>query len=370
MDSSSSSHMTVNSEVFISLDRSAKTCIKMANGTICNTEGKGVIKLNSGEDFTGVVFNNKTKNNLLLKVPISRNNMVPLVINDEKKALATSLEDETWLWHNSPTSALTHQTPFEAFHERKPKVTHLKVFGCVAHVLIPSQKRSKLDENSVKCIFVGYSFETKGYRFYNPETNKLLISCDVVFDDKSSWEWNKMRINEAIIQEDVGFTNLETLEGDENSYSSTPDSTLNSLRPALASSSSSSTPPRKWRLLTDIYEQKERCQLVQIAEPSSFNEAVQSVAWCDAMDDEMKALENNKTWELVNCQRERKSSASKSIYKLKANSIQKHKAKEGITFSSVVNLILFGFYQLFQNQFDVMYKCRPALNYVKTKGKH
>ncbi|KAL0448186.1 UNVERIFIED_CONTAM: hypothetical protein Slati_1946500 [Sesamum latifolium] len=49
MDSGSSSHMTANSEVFISLDRSAKTRIKMADGTIHNTEGKGMIMLNSGE---------------------------------------------------------------------------------------------------------------------------------------------------------------------------------------------------------------------------------------------------------------------------------------------------------------------------------
>ena len=47
-------------------------------------------------------------------------------------------------------------------------VTHFKVFGCVAYVLIPSQKREKLDNNSVKCIFVGYSVETKGYWFYDP----------------------------------------------------------------------------------------------------------------------------------------------------------------------------------------------------------
>ncbi|GMJ02182.1 hypothetical protein HRI_003887400 [Hibiscus trionum] len=539
MDSGCSSHMTANLELFISLDRSTKTHIKMADGTIRNTEGKGVIKLNSGEgscikdvlyvpdldsnllsvgqflregyclvfeDFSCTVFTDKTKKNLLLQVPMSRNNMFPVVIHDEKKALAATLEDDNWLWHHryghlnftslsllsnqklvdglpairpidalcescvvgkqhrdtfpkssnmraskiaelihadvcgpmqtpslnnnryfvvfvddfsrmtwvyfvkeksevfsifrkfkssiekqsgnavkvlrtdrggefmsrefdsfceemgihrqltasytpqqngvaerknrslvemaksmlkakclpksfwaeaihtatyvlnrSPTSALIHQTPFEAFHERKPKVTHFKIFGSVVHVLIPSQKRSKLDDNSVKCIFVGYSLQTKGYRFYNPETKKLLISRDVVFDEKSSWTWNEMQINEATIQEDDESTNQQTIErnmtdGGGNSQLSTPDSVSGSS--ASASSSSSSTPPRKWRSLTEIYEQTERCQLVQIAEPSSFDEAVQSVAWCSAMDDEMKALEKNKTWELVNLPKE------------------------------------------------------------------
>ncbi|KAL4289903.1 hypothetical protein GQ457_14G000940 [Hibiscus cannabinus] len=418
MDSGSSSHMTANLEAFISLNRSAKTRIKTADGTIHHSEGKGVIQLNSGqgcfikdvlyvpyldsnllsvgqflregysllfEDYSCAVFTDKTKKNLLLKVPMAKNNMFPLVINDEKKALVASLEDDSWLWHHryghlnfkslsllsnqnlvdglpmirridavcescvvgkqhrdpfskssnmraskpvelihadvcgpmqtlslnnsryfvvfvddfsrmtwvyfvkeksevfsvfkkfkssiekqsgnavkvlrtdrggefvstefdnfceemgiqhqltasytpqqngvaerknrslvemaksmlkakclpksfwaeaihtaayvlnrSPTSALTHLTPFEAFQGRKPKVTHFKVFGCVAHVLVPSQKRSKLDDNSVKCIFVGYSLETKGYRFYNPENKKLIISRDVVFDEKSA----------------------------------------------------------------------------------------------------------------------------------------------------------------------------------------
>ncbi|KAL0345416.1 UNVERIFIED_CONTAM: Retrovirus-related Pol polyprotein from transposon TNT 1-94 [Sesamum radiatum] len=119
-----------------------------------------------------------------------------------KSFWAEAIHTAAYVLNRSPTSALTRQTPFEAFHGRKPKVSHFKVFGCVAHVLIPSQKRSKLDENSVKCIFVGYSLETKGYRFYNPKAKKLLISRDVVFDEKSTWNGSELQINEATIQDD------------------------------------------------------------------------------------------------------------------------------------------------------------------------
>ncbi|KAL0424085.1 UNVERIFIED_CONTAM: Retrovirus-related Pol polyprotein from transposon TNT 1-94 [Sesamum radiatum] len=127
------------------------------------------------------------------------------------------------------------------------------VFGCVAHVLIPSQKRSKLDENSVKCIFVGYSLETKGYRFYNPKAKKLLISRDVVFDEKSTWNGSELQINEATIQDDNELTNQQTTEGngtedDGNSYPSTPESSPSSLSSQSASSSSSSTPAQKMEI--------------------------------------------------------------------------------------------------------------------------
>ncbi|KAK4435163.1 hypothetical protein Salat_0679600 [Sesamum alatum] len=208
MDSGSGSHMTANLEVFISFDRSAKTRIKMPDGMIRNTKGKGVIKLNSreGSCIKDVFYVPNLDSNLL----------------------------------------------------------------SVGKFLGEAQNRSKLDENSVKCIFVGYSLETKGYRFHNPEINKLVISRNVVFDEKSTWKWNEMQINEAIIQEDDEFTNQQTMEGNgiedgENSYPSTHDSIPNLLSSASASSSSSGTPPRKWRSLTEIYEQTERCQLVQIA---------------------------------------------------------------------------------------------------------
>ncbi|KAL4379170.1 hypothetical protein GQ457_02G022950 [Hibiscus cannabinus] len=441
MDSGSSSHMTANLEAFISLNRSAKTRIKTADGTIHHSEGKGVIHLNSGqgccikdvlyvpyldsnllsvgqflregysllfEDYSCVVFTDKTKKNLLLKVPMAKNNMFPLVINDEKKVLAASLEDDSWLWHHryghlnfkslsllsnqnlvdglpmircidavcescvvgkqhrdpfSKSSNMRASKPAELIHadvcgpmqtlslnnsryfvvfvddfsrmtwvyfvkdksevfsvfkkfkssiekqsgnavkvlrtdrggefvstefdnfceemglqhqltasytpqqngvaerknqslvemaksmlkakclpkRRKPKVTHFKVFGCIAHVLVPSQKRSKLDDNSVKCIFVGYSLETKGYRFYNPKNKKLIISHDVVFDEKSAWKWNEMQKYETTFQEDNEFIDQQATKGNENDDEGnlsppTPDS--------ISGSSSSASPTR------------------------------------------------------------------------------------------------------------------------------
>ena len=116
-----------------------------------------------------------------------------------KKFWAKAVHIAAYVLNRSLTSTLSNQTPFEVFHGRKPKVTHFKVFGCVAYVLVPSQKTDKLDDNSVKCIFVGYSLETKGYRFYNPISKKLLISRDVGFDEKSTWSWNEMQKCPAIV---------------------------------------------------------------------------------------------------------------------------------------------------------------------------
>ena len=81
----------------------------------------------------------------------------------------------------SPLKAVRNTTPYEARFRRKPNVSHLKVFGCIAYALIYENDRGKKDKKSEKCIFVGYSNESKGYQLYNPETKRLIIRRDVVF---------------------------------------------------------------------------------------------------------------------------------------------------------------------------------------------
>ncbi|MCO5587111.1 hypothetical protein L7F22_041058 [Adiantum nelumboides] len=85
-----------------------------------------------------------------------------------------------------PTRALKTITPYESWYDRKPSVSYFRVFGCLAYAHIPQQLRRKLDDKAVKCIFVGYSSGSKGYRLYNPATNKILESRDVIFADTTA----------------------------------------------------------------------------------------------------------------------------------------------------------------------------------------
>ena len=87
----------------------------------------------------------------------------------------------TYILNRCPTKSLQSITPYEAWHGKKPSIGHLRVFGCLAYALVPMQQRRKLDDKAVKCIFVGYSAESKGYRLYHPQSKRILISQDVVF---------------------------------------------------------------------------------------------------------------------------------------------------------------------------------------------
>ena len=59
-------------------------------------------------------------------------------------------------------------TPYECWLGTKPNVQNLKVWGCIAHVLIPKPLRDKLDSKTWECKFIGYVENGSGYHFYHP----------------------------------------------------------------------------------------------------------------------------------------------------------------------------------------------------------
>nr|GEV18751.1 retrotransposon protein, putative, Ty1-copia subclass [Tanacetum cinerariifolium] len=74
------------------------------------------------------------------------------------------------------------KTPYELWHEKVPNLSNLKVWGCEAQV--ERQTPDKLQQRSVKCIFVGYPKETMGYYFYYPPENKIVVERYADFLEK------------------------------------------------------------------------------------------------------------------------------------------------------------------------------------------
>jgi transposase InsO family protein len=95
-----------------------------------------------------------------------------------------------YLLNRCPTRSLQAVTPEEAWSGHKPSVTHLRVFGCVAYTKILDARRTKLDDKSEKCIFVGYGDRRMGYKLYNPITKKVIMSRDIIFKEDKTWQWN------------------------------------------------------------------------------------------------------------------------------------------------------------------------------------
>ena len=56
---------------------------------------------------------------------------------------------------------------------------------------MPEVQRTKLDNRSVKCIFLGVSEESKGYRLFNLITERVIVSRDVIFEEEKQWDWDE-----------------------------------------------------------------------------------------------------------------------------------------------------------------------------------
>lgn len=66
------------------------------------------------------------------------------------------------------------KTPFKALYGFKHTASHLRVFGSKEFAHIPKEDRKKLDAKAIKFIFVGYSYEFKAYKLFNPPSHKVL----------------------------------------------------------------------------------------------------------------------------------------------------------------------------------------------------
>lgn len=80
-----------------------------------------------------------------------------------------------------PNKSNCNKTPNEIWNNKKDDLSKFKVFGCKAMVLVPQQKRKKLDEKSIKCIALRYAENAKAYSLFCVKTKKIIISRDVVF---------------------------------------------------------------------------------------------------------------------------------------------------------------------------------------------
>jgi hypothetical protein len=75
------------------------------------------------------------------------------------------------------------KTCYELMNGRTPKVSHFHVFGCMCFILMKGKKLDKFEARSVDGIFFGYASHSRPYRVLNLETNQIVETCEVTFDE-------------------------------------------------------------------------------------------------------------------------------------------------------------------------------------------
>lgn len=229
----------------------------------------------------------------------------------------------------------------------KPDIGHIQVFGCLVHMRTPGNQVMKLDDRSIQVINLGKEPGTKGYRLYDPNSKRIYISRDVVFEETKCWSWDtekevEISQEESFIVPDLHSTETESMgqsyspqNGVDNGEVTTPRSTSRE-NSSDKERYDDSTTPKRFRSITDIYnateeiELEDELMLMGIDEPNSFKHAVKDRVWKQAMKSEMESIENNGTWKLTELPLGHKAIGLKWIYKIKKDAdgnIVKYKAR-------------------------------------------
>ncbi|GJU08174.1 retrotransposon protein, putative, ty1-copia subclass [Tanacetum coccineum] len=169
-----------------------------------------------------------------------------------------ALESATRILNMIPTKKVD-KNPYELWYEKVPNLSYLKVWGCEA--LVKRDTPNKLQQRSVKCIFIGYPKETMSYYFYFPPRNKIVVTIEIPMEVEGF---------EPPQEEDISIRMSE--------------------RTCRA--------PNRLSLNVKMEEHS----LGDLNEPTSYKAAMldsESNKWIDAMNAEIQSMMDNMVWVLV-----------------------------------------------------------------------
>lgn len=283
----------------------------------------------------------------------------------------------TYLINLTPTKAISlNKTPYEMWHNRKPKLHYLRVFGSTVYIHNKTGK-NKFDEKSFKGILVGY--DLNGYKIWDVNAEKFIIARDVIIDEINFQNSRplKSEADEEVKNFEVKIPKFETIKS-ENLVSKTTESdtfkkpqikTNDELKTAnkqqtdfsINEGPNTSNIRRSERLKcrpaisydeNDLINNYLLCAQSLICQaPNSFEEIGErndQIQWEQAIKEEINSLLINKTWVLVKEPSNKNIIDSKWVFTLKNDvngNCTKHKAR----------LVARGFKQEYPNDYDKTY---------------
>uniref|UniRef100_A0A1J3H956 Retrovirus-related Pol polyprotein from transposon TNT 1-94 n=1 Tax=Noccaea caerulescens TaxID=107243 RepID=A0A1J3H956_NOCCA len=233
---------------------------------------------------------------------------------------------------------------------------------CVLVWRIPISRSLMIGQDHA-LIHLGLEPSSKAYRLYNPTTKKVVVSRDVVFDEKTSWSWSETSVGPSREPgmfhlrwgdvEDTGkgptmigndqHNDHHEEEDDENSDHENHDGNHEENHGEAANDAAHEQPVQLRRsdrqrskptYLDDYLLQSavecERLLLIIYDEPRNFKEAEGSSKWRLACKEEIDSINKNKTWFLVERSRDMKIIGLKWVFKLKRKadgSVNKYKTR-------------------------------------------
>ena len=171
---------------------------------------------------------------------------------------------------------------------RSPSYKYLKVWGCLAKVMVPISKRIKIGPKTIDCIFIGYAINSSAYRFlvhkydiHDIHVNTIIESRNAsffenIFPSKNACDGSFLKRTHDTATSDI----------DHESINDESEEALRWSKRARTSKSFGQD------FLTYLLEN----------EPQSFNKAMSTLEapmWKEAVNSEIEPIMQNHTWELV-----------------------------------------------------------------------
>ena len=264
---------------------------------------------------------------------------------------AEAANTATFIYNRLPNAPLKGKSPYELWYGRKPDLSNLKVFGCVAYALVPAAKRRKFGDKTEKMRFLGYHKGHRGYRLMELGGNRVFYRTDITFNE------HNFRLTPVEDERRV----METLTVEVDVYSSgrragqpapevpvaVPDRVPARLRvmPEMVAVPNEPQPelaavhsrPTRMKKPIDRYGVDEQAKVVEVEEevkeviasalcaaemdePKTLREARKrpdASKWLAAAQEEMDSLMEHETWSLTKLPPGRKIVGSKWVFKVK-----------------------------------------------------
>ena len=268
-----------------------------------------------------------------------------------------AIRHSTYLLNQILTRALKEKTPYECFRGKKPSIDHIRIFGCIAYAKVDKPHLKKLDDRSRILIHLGKEPGSIAYRLLDPETKRIVVSRDVVFDESKGWEWKHskesadgngsftitfsnsgnhgLHESETITHENaetgesIEETDPNDLYGDDNESKVVQEEEQEHITESVSNSSPlilrrTQRQINNPKYLNDyvllVEEEGETLLFCSNNEPRNFHEAKESKEWTHACEEEMRSIEKFRVWDLVDLSLGVKPTWLKWVFKLKKNS--------------------------------------------------
>jgi len=256
-----------------------------------------------------------------------------------------AFDTAAYLYNRRASSALDAKaTRYELLTKRRPSISNLKVWGCVAYAR-QVDPDNKLQSRCQKGVFVGYDEFSNAYKFMINRT--IYIRSDIIFSEN---ELGNIRdpsfdkptctapVSEPPIHSDIASTSADPVHPDTATTSATPVHTKKRSHDQIYTPTSGALAVKARRAEQAIHVLSNKPSIPLPTDPEPFipqtyEEAVNdkyAEYWLSAMEDEHQSMIDNDVYELVDLPPKKVPLSSKWVYTWKtdaSNKIVKSKAR-------------------------------------------